>query len=597
MSPVPSIGKISFTKFTSPEAMVAKLATVVPGTTTAREVEQLLASTAIAQGSTPAPLWNDLIDYDPPVDDRAQAGSQVVIDNELLRSARDAETYQYLLLWVALNLADPRLDTITQTFLTDSDGRFDTSMINRQILGQSLTAYAPNDPSFPKDGKPVMNILSLLERCQLIVPEKHGGSIVGVEMLLPTRSAAAPALKLLTERLSHQGIVPVHGRAAELALAIGANSWLGLSSDEFLVALSPSAAKAAPAKRSTLPDDLYELATQVRRRGQVVLQGPPGAGKTYLARKYVRWATAGQVRKSRLQTIIDSLPANERTIDCIAAEVVRLGVSALWDIVQFHPGYDYTDFVRALVAEPVAGGVTFTPRHKLFSLMVGVGNKLEREGYDLELVLILDELNRGNIPNIFGELLYGLEYRGEAVSTPYAVDGDASITVPESLHVIGTMNTADRSIAVIDYALRRRFVFLDVHATDVPILSYDFDSETTREAALYLSRTTAQALSDAPAGLQVGPSYFLAQADEYDTSLSVLAGRFVYEVLPLLSEYEMEGEIEAAALNSLHSELALNAEATQRTQARGLAELLSQQVWAAGGGDAIADEDPAEQAP
>lgn len=574
-----------------------KLATIDPGTTTAAEVEQLLESNAITQGSTPSPLWNDLVDYYPPANDNTKAGSQVVIDNELLRSARDVESYRYLLLWAALNLADTRLDTITQTFLTDGDGRFDVTMINRQALGQALTSYAPNDPSFPKDGKPVMNILSLLERCRLIVPEKHGGSIVGVEQLLPTRSAAAPVVKLVAERLSHQGIVPVSGRNSALALAIGANAWLGLSSEEFLDALRPRAAVVAAAGRSPLPDDLYELATQVRRRGQVVLQGPPGAGKTYVARKYVQWATSGQVGKSRLQAIIDSLPANERTVDGIAAEVKGLGIATLWDIVQFHPGYDYTDFVRALVAEPVAGGVTFTPRHKLFSLMVGVGNQLQEEGYDLELVLILDEMNRGNIPNIFGELLYGLEYRGEAVSTPYAVDGDASITVPESLHVIGTMNTADRSIAVIDYALRRRFVFLDVDATDAPIRSYDFDSEITREAALYLSGVTAQALSDAPAGLQVGPSYFLADADEHDSSLEVLAGRYVYEVLPLLSEYEMEGEIDAAALNSLRSELALTADATQRQQAQDLADLLAKRVTATADDEAPTDGEPGEPAP
>ncbi len=594
---MPTVGKISFTKFTSPEAMMAKLATIDPGTTTAAEVEQLLESTAIAQGSTPSPLWNDLVDYYPPANDSAKAGSQVAIDNELLRSARDAESYQYLLLWAALNLADTRLDTITQTLLTDSDGRFDVTIINRQALGQALTSYALNDPSFPKDGKPVMNILSLLERCRLIIPEKHGGSIIGVDQLLPTRSAAAPVVKLVAERLSHQGFVPVSGRESALAIAIGANAWLGLSSSEFLDALRPRDAVAAPVGRSPLPADLHELATQVRRRGQVVLQGPPGAGKTYVARKYVRWATSGQVGKSRLQAIIDSLPANERTVVGIAAEVKRLGIVALWDIVQFHPGYDYTDFVRALVAEPVAGGVTFNPRHKLFSLMVGIGNKLEEEGYDLELVLILDEMNRGNIPNIFGELLYGLEYRGEAVATPYAVEGDASITVPESLHIIGTMNTADRSIAVIDYALRRRFVFLDVHATDAPIRSYRFDSETTREAAFHLSRLTAQALSDAPASLQVGPSYFLADADEHDTSLGVLAGRYVYEVLPLLSEYEMEGEIDSAPLNFLRSELALAADATQHQQARALADLLAQRIWASAGGDASAEEETAELAP
>lgn len=91
---------------------------------------------------------------------------------------------------------------------------------------------------------------------------------------------------------------------------------------------------------------------------------------------------------------------------------------------------DYTDFVRALVAEPVDGGVTFTPRHKVFSLMGSVGQELLALGSSAEPVLILDEINRGDIANIFRELLYALEYRDEAVATPYTVDGHASITVP-----------------------------------------------------------------------------------------------------------------------------------------------------------------------
>ncbi|OBA44016.1 hypothetical protein A5766_00270 [Gordonia sp. 852002-51296_SCH5728562-b] len=569
------MGKISFTKFTSPEATMQKLAGVVPGATTAAEVEQLLADDTVIAGSTPAPLWNDLVDYDPPVDSSTKPGSQVVIDNELLRAARDSADYQYLLFWAALNLADRRLDTITQGFLTDDDGRLDVEMINRQTLGEALQSYAPNDSSFPKDGKSTTNILSLLERCRLIEPEKHGGSIVGVKHLLPTRAAAPAVVTLVTERLGHQEIVAAPGRQAELALAIGANAWLGLSPAEFVDALHPNEDAASPSARSALPDDLYELATQLRRKGQVVLQGPPGAGKTFVARKYVKWATAERVEASRLQSILDSLPANERTIEAVADEVVRRGLSALWDIVQFHPGYDYTDFVRSLVAEPASGGVTFTPRHKLFSFMTAVGNRLADKGYDLELVLILDEVNRGNIPNIFGELLYALEYRGEAVATPYAVDGNASISVPPSMHLIGTMNTADRSIAVIDYALRRRFVFLNVAATDTPIHSYDFDSEATRLAALRLSEITGRALADAPTGLKVGPSYFLASSDGDESSIQVLASRFIYEILPLLGEYEMEGEIDTAALSALRTELAISEDATQREQASELASRLA----------------------
>ena len=75
---------------------------------------------------------------------------------------------------------------------------------------------------------------------------------------------------------------------------------------------------------------------------------------------------------------------------------------------------------------------------------------------------MIDEINRGDISKIFGELIFALEYRKYPVSTPYEVDGDTTLALPENLLIIGTMNTADRSIALVDYALRRRFVFLDV---------------------------------------------------------------------------------------------------------------------------------------
>jgi 5-methylcytosine-specific restriction protein B len=593
VSPVPTVGKISFTKFTSPEATMAKLAEVVPGQTKAKDVEMILDDNSI-EGSVPAQLWNDLIDYNPPASGRAAAGDQVVIDNELLRAARAAEPYRYVLLWAALNLADSRLDAITREVLTNSDGRFDPDSIDRQTLESTLEqrASASPDDDPPRGSKATTNILSLLERCQIIVPRKYGGSIVGVERTLPTRDAAKSVVALVTERLTHQGIQAAAGGEADLALAIGANTWLGLSRQEFLTALVPPMPTShAQSKRSAIPVELIELATQLRRKRQVVLQGPPGAGKTYIAKKYVAWATAGYIADSRLQAIIDDLPLNERNIPAIAAEIVRRGLAAVWDIVQFHPGYDYTDFVRALAAQPRGTGVTFVAQHRIFSLIAGIGTELDRLGKSIDLILILDEINRGDIPNIFGELLYALEYRGEAVSTPYAIDGDASITVPHSLALIGTMNTADRSIAVIDYALRRRFVFLDLAATANAIHMYRFDSETTRQAALFLADVTRAALADAPSGLKVGPSYFLADADGQDSSTCVLAARYVYEVLPLLTEYEMEGEIDASTLARLRARLGISQADAQTDQTAALVQRLTQLLQTQTTGETIDSSD------
>lgn len=575
VSPVPTVGKISFTKFTAPEATLQKLAMVEPGTSTAQQVEQLLESSTV-EGSVPGPLWNDLVDYEPPVAGRAAAGGQIAIDNALLEAARNDEDYQYVLFWAALNLADGRYDEITREVLTDAEGRFDPAVISRTPLQERLVEHATRTKTadFPTDNKSVTNILSLLERCQMIVPTKHGGSIVGVDQFLSTRRAAKPLVTLVQQRLSRQGIEAAPGGDADLALAIGANRWLGLSRDEFLDALTEHATPEKSSTREEIPNSLKELATQLRRKRQVVLQGPPGAGKTYVARQYVRWSTANRAEESRLQAIIDELPVNERDVNGIVSEIERRGLTSVWDIVQFHPGYDYTDFVRALAAEPHGGGVTFTPRHKIFSLTAAVGVELQKRNHPADVILILDEINRGDIPNIFGELLYALEYRNEAVATPYPINGDASITVSDNIFIIGTMNTADRSIAVIDYALRRRFVFLDIAATDDAMKNFPYDTPAARAAALYLANRTRDALTDAPAGLKVGPSYFLATADDEDSSLQVLASRYVYEVLPLLAEYEMEGELDPAALTALRTSLGITSTDPQRDQVTQLAQHL-----------------------
>ena len=470
MSPFRSLGQVSPTKYIDPDAVVRALATVEPGTTTALGVSQALNAAA----SPTEPLWNDLVSYDPPITEaRTQAADdRVALDSELLRACREGRDDALLLVWVGLSLADPRLEEITREVLTDGAGHLRPEMINGSALVKVLDDRHAENGSSWHDTKATSNILSLLERCGLIDPEKHGKSIIGVLRQLPTGHAVQGAVQLIAERMSERGFGPVAGHELELALAMGANAWLNLSPSEFRDAFEQRGTQQPTrpqSQRDELPNDLVELATQLRRRGQVVLQGAPGTGKTYAARRYIDWTTSGRPNDSRLRSIIDGLPENQRTVDSISDEVQSRGLSSVWDIVQFHPGYDYTDFVRALVAQPHASGVTFVAQHRILSLICAVGNELARRGYDVEMALILDEINRGDIPNIFGELLYALEYRGQAVTTPYAVDGEASLTIPKNLKVLGTMNTADRSIAVIDYALRRRFVFLDVPTSDAPI--------------------------------------------------------------------------------------------------------------------------------
>ncbi|MFC6715056.1 McrB family protein [Branchiibius cervicis] len=587
----PRLGEISLTKFTSPEHVLDVLRDVEPGSTTALELQ-----TNLDAAGQPGPLWNDLAAYEPPlVSANVTADDDhLVVDNELLRAARTDRGDRFLLVWVALCLADARLDAITREILTDADGHLDPAVINAVKLRATLDQRSEG----AQGAKATSNILSLLERCQLIVPNKYGGSTVGIAQVLPTANAVRGAVALVGERLADQGFEAVPDRAVDLAVSIGVNAWLNLSVEEFRSAYEASDNVTAQSHRDTLPDSLAELDAQLRRKGQVVLQGPPGAGKTYVATEYVEWATSNRLEDSRLQAIIDGLPTNQRNVTDIATEVERRGLTCVWDIVQFHPGYDYTDFVRALVAQPQGDGVSFVPRHRIFSLICAIGEELARRGHEADLVLILDEVNRGDIPNIFGELLYALEYRGQAVATPYAIDGDASLTVPSRLRVLGTMNTADRSIAVIDYALRRRFVFLDIAATAEPINAFAFDADLTRQAALHLYSITAAALSDAPSGLQVGPSYFLATPDGSESSLQVLSARYVYEVLPLLNEYEMEGELDPGIVSGLRNDLAILNGLAQRDQVTGLVHHLSGQPWVtAVTTDGEANDDAANDGP
>ena len=575
VSPFPTVGKISFTKYTQPEEMIAKLATLEPGVTTAGEVEAILGN----GGSTPAPLYNDVVSYDPPLAGNPSARTGVVVDDELLRACREGRPEAGLLLWCALNVADRRLDRITRTILTNAQGQLRPEMISRTKLERALSDEAANtgDSDFPHDIKSTTNILRLADKCGLLVPVEHGGSIVGLERTLPTRQAVRPLIAMLSEKLAQHQLAPAEGMGVEFALAMGANHWLNLVPEEFREAAVRGPGQSQPlSQRGPIPADLRELADQLTRRRQVVLQGPPGVGKTYLARRYMEWATANRAEDSRLQSILSDLPANERRPQDIAAEVVRRGLTTVWDIVQFHPGYDYTDFVRALVAEPVDGGVTFTPRHKIFSLMASVGQELLALDSGADQVLILDEINRGDIANIFGELLYALEYRGEAVATPYTVEGHASITVPASLALIGTMNTADRSIAVIDYALRRRFVFLDLPASVAPIATYSgYSTDQAKQAALRLFQLTDDALASTSPGLRVGPSYYLVDGSSETECLQKLAARYVYEVLPLLREYALEGELDAANLTGLTASLGLADGLTQRATTTALLNTLT----------------------
>jgi len=249
-----------------------------------------------------------------------------------------------------------------------------------------------------------------------------------------------------------------------------------------------------------LPEDfLVDILTLMRdsKRRQVIIYGPPGTGKTYVARKLAEYIAPDR-----------------------AARVT----------VQFHPSYSYEDFVEGYrpVADRGAALYELTPG----PLRLLATRALEYPGQ--EHILLIDEINRGNLPRIFGELLYALEYRGEPVRAMYGME---ALVLPDNLIVLGTMNTADRSIGLIDAALRRRFHFVPMFPGEGPLAGLlrqwlDKYRPEMREVADIVDRLNRLLRAQVGRHLQVGHSYFLRE----DLSQDILARIWDSDVIPFLED-------------------------------------------------------------
>lgn len=172
-------------------------------------------------------------------------------------------------------------------------------------------------------------------------------------------------------------------------------------------------------------------------------------------------------------------------------------------------------------------------------------------------VLIIDEINRANLSSVLGELIYALEYRGEKVESLYDIDGDNSLIIPPNLYMIGTMNTSDRSVGHIDYAIRRRFAFVDVLPEIEPISTAgidkfktvcelfieDFDTVDWNEPKFKASKHLSREFK--PKDVILGHSYFITK-DKDDNGkqldeMKQMELKLKYEIVPILKEYIKDG--------------------------------------------------------
>jgi 5-methylcytosine-specific restriction enzyme B len=259
----------------------------------------------------------------------------------------------------------------------------------------------------------------------------------------------------------------------------------------------------------------------LERKGQVILYGPPGTGKTY-------WAERGAHELAALWNFgkpAGALTGEERsrTFDRGPGSFVRL--------CTFHPGYGYEDFIQGYRPILSSGAVTFELRDGIFKSICDAARLAPEHRH----YLIIDEINRGDIPRIFGELLTLLEKgkRGKSVVLPLS---GKSFSVPDNVFVIGTMNTADRSIALLDAALRRRFGFVELMPDPAVLGSAVVAGIALGPWLAALNQLIVTHVGRDGRNLQVGHSYFLA-GEHPIHDLHQLARVLQEDLLPLLEEY------------------------------------------------------------
>ena len=310
---------------------------------------------------------------------------------------------------------------------------------------------------------------------------------------------------------------------------------------------------------------------------QMILQGPPGTSKTYRAKdivyEYIKGKEEEEEKKKREKEGI--LKYYQIKSDDNQDNKKRFG----WGIVQFHPSYCYEDFVRGITVKTSNSNIEYITENKIFAKMCEVAEAKEEGKY----FLIIDEINRADLSNVLGELIYALEYWNEEISTPYikpeyiktesgnptkipengtevpdnskkdSDNGkkdsdnseknsgnsnkvpDNSIKVPDNLYIIATMNTADKSIGKIDYAIRRRFLFFDC-IPDVTKIKNPIAGNIFKNLKLFVKDTISSGYK--AENFYIGHTYFMVKDND------LLEKRLEYQILPILREYYEDGIID-----------------------------------------------------